>query len=154
MSGTNSFLNWIHSWQRVPNTLPPILWRASYIAHPLLFSNIGHPLPSPPTSAATVFLLLCFFDWMGDRATLGVLFYLMILWIYTFEPEGSCSWYQPGYWSPLVNHNPAIFSVSQALKKFPQTDKKLMILIIPACCTCSTIILLLISEQPETRLNS
>ena len=60
MSGTNSFLNWIHSWQRLPNTLPPILWRASYIAHPLLFSNIGHPLPSAPTSAATVFFVFLF----------------------------------------------------------------------------------------------
>ena len=36
------------------------------------------------------FLLLCFFDWIGDRTTFDVLFYLVILWIYAdqdFIPE-------------------------------------------------------------------
>ena len=30
-----------------------------------------------------LFLLSCFFGWMGDHATFDVLFYLMIAWIYT-----------------------------------------------------------------------
>ena len=35
--------------------------------------------PTPPL----LFLLSCFFGWMGDHTTFDVLFYLMILWIYT-----------------------------------------------------------------------
>ena len=50
------------------------------------FSNFVQPLPpilclQPPP--AVLFLLSSFFDWMGGRATFDVLFYLMILYIYT-----------------------------------------------------------------------
>ena len=39
-------------------------------------------------STLLLFLLPCFlscFGWMGDRSTFDLLFYLMILWIYTFR---------------------------------------------------------------------
>ena len=38
------------------------------------------------------FLLSCFFCWMGDHATFDVLFYLMIIWIYTCQ--ASVPYYQ------------------------------------------------------------
>ena len=38
------------------------------------------------------FLLSCFFCWMGDHATFDVLFYLMIIWIYTCQ--ALVPWYQ------------------------------------------------------------
>ena len=56
---------------------------------------------------------------------------------------------------PLANHNPAIFSVpptppppqgTEKLNKSPPGRQKA--LIIPTCCTCLTITLILISEQP------
>ena len=56
---------------------------------------------------------------------------------------------QPGYWFPLENHNPAIFSVlpgTEKLNKSLQADKKA--LVIPTCCTCLTITLILIPELP------
>ena len=56
-----------------------------YIAYPL-FSNFIHPLPLLPCHLQPLpplfFLLSCFFGWMGDHCTFGLLFYLMIIWIY------------------------------------------------------------------------
>ena len=40
-------------------------------------------LPATLTPTVMLFLLPCFFGWMGDCAKFDVLFYLMILWIYT-----------------------------------------------------------------------
>ena len=66
------------------DSLPPIL--------STLFFQILSKSPylscclQPPTPQ--LFLLSCFFGWMGDRATFDVLFYLMILW-YTHAR----SWY-------------------------------------------------------------
>ena len=82
----------LYCWQRGAN--PLILWRPP-ILHFLPFSNVVHPpkLPchlqlSPPLS----FLLPCFLSWMGDHTTFEVLFYLMIISIYTCQalvvPEG------------------------------------------------------------------
>ena len=45
-----------------------------------------------PTPPPLLLLLLCFYGWMGDRATFDVLFCL-ILWIYkcrALVPEGTC----------------------------------------------------------------
>ena len=71
-----------HSWQRFPNN--PMLWRAPYVAYPTFLNFRPTPLPrrlqpSPPV----LFLMSCFFGWMGNCATFHVLFYLMVLWIYT-----------------------------------------------------------------------
>ena len=76
-------------------------WRPPYIlilqiSH---FSNLVPPPPPPPPPRPSYlsappplfFLLLRFFGWMGDHSTFDVLFYLMIIWIYTcqaFVPEG------------------------------------------------------------------
>ena len=75
----------LHSWQRVANT--PILWSTLYCLPPFL--NFDPPPPQkkfpyhlrPPPPP--IFLLSCFFGWMGDHATFDLLFYLMITWIYT-----------------------------------------------------------------------
>ena len=57
-----------------------------FISHPTphpqpLFKIFPHFLQLPPP---LLFLLPCFFDWMGDCTTFDVLFYLLILWIYTY----------------------------------------------------------------------
>ena len=49
---------------------------------------------------------------------------------------------------PLVNHTPAIFLSLQALKNLISPPRKAKALIILMCCTCLTIKLILISEQP------
>ena len=65
----------LHSWQRDAKPLlyedPPIL-----PPPPPLPCHFKPPIPM-------FFLLSCFFDRMADRTTLDVLFYLMIIWIYT-----------------------------------------------------------------------
>ena len=59
---------------------------------------------------------------------------------------------QLGYRSPLANCNPKIFYVPPPPP--PDTDKltspprQIKALIIPTCCACLTITLILISEQP------
>ena len=83
-----------YGWKTVLNLT--VLWRSPllYITyphpprHPPLFTTLPNPSfpvasnqPPPPLR----FLLSCFFAWMGDRATLYVLFYLMILWIYACQ---------------------------------------------------------------------
>ena len=52
--------------------------------------------------------------------------------------------------SLIANHNPANFSASppQALKNLTSPPGRQKTLIIPTCCTCFTITLILISEQP------
>ena len=56
---------------------------------PLFFSNFVGPLAPPPSHTHThtpqytpLFLLLCFFDWMGDFATSGVILLDDIMDIY------------------------------------------------------------------------
>ena len=84
------FLVSLHSWQRGSNS--PFLWRPSYVTYPKLCPTPSPPLPchlQPPPQL--FFLLSCFFGWMGDHATFDVLFYLIIIWIYTCQalvPEG------------------------------------------------------------------
>ena len=54
---------------------------------------------------------------------------------------------QPGYWSPLASHNPAIFSVppgTEKLNKFSQTHQKSWYFVLHMF----TIALILIPEQP------
>ena len=66
-----------HSWQRVAN----MLWRPPYIAYPPL-KNFVQPLYLLlPTFTSLLFLMSCFFDWMGNRATFDVIS-INILWIY------------------------------------------------------------------------
>ena len=67
----------LHSWKRGANA--PIL---------LIPPLPCHLQPPPPL----LLLLLCFFGWMGDHATFDVLFYLMIIWIYTCQ--ALVPWYQ------------------------------------------------------------
>ena len=40
------------------------------------FSNFAQPTPPLSTSNPLLFLLPCFFGWIGDRTTFDVLFYL------------------------------------------------------------------------------
>ena len=54
----------VHSWQRVPNT--------SYVMKTPLYW-----LPTFLKFCPTLFLMSCFFEWMGDRATFDVLFHLL-----------------------------------------------------------------------------
>ena len=75
----------IHDWQRVPN--PPILWRPLYICNipsPTFFKFYWSPLASNLHPHCS-FCCLVFFDWVGGCATTDVLFYLMIVWIYTCQ---------------------------------------------------------------------
>ena len=67
--------------------LTPIFYEdPPYIAYPR-FQILSNTLPRPPSSTPTVFFLFsCSFDWMGDRATFDVLFYLMIIRIYKCRP--------------------------------------------------------------------
>ena len=66
-----------HSWQTAPNPRPhPFFWKHDlYCLSP--FSNFVSPCLltqfclQPPTPM--LFLLPCFFDWMGDRATFDVI---------------------------------------------------------------------------------
>ena len=60
-----------------------MLWRPPNIPYLTFLKFCPTPLPhcfkpSPPL----LFLMPCFFNWMGDCATFDVLFHLMILWIY------------------------------------------------------------------------
>ena len=50
---------------------------------PFFFFQILSTSLSPPTLIPVFFLLSCFFGWMSDLTTFDVLFYLMIIWIYT-----------------------------------------------------------------------
>ena len=85
----------LHSWQRVL-TLP-------FYEDPPLCCLPPHPFfrfcqhtPSPPLPChlqpppPLFFLLSCFYGWMGYHATFDVLFYLMIIWIYTYQALVPC----------------------------------------------------------------
>ena len=88
---------------------PPILWRPPIL--PLFFKFVKPPFPcclQPPSPL--LFLLPCFFDWMGDWATFDVVFYLMILWIYlcrlrTFVSEGSWYMFLLAIWFNITHTN-------------------------------------------------
>ena len=84
-------LRYNHSWQRVPN--PYILLRPTILPTLTFFKFC--PTPSP-TSTPLLFLLHCFFGWMGDSATFAALFYVMILLINT------CRALVPKYQNDLV----------------------------------------------------
>ena len=87
-----------HSWQRVPS--PLILWRPPYITYHSLFFKfcptflLPQPLPLP------LFLLPCFFGWMGDRATFDVILLngimdQQITSLAYIVPEGLCCVFFP-----------------------------------------------------------
>ena len=78
-----------HSLERIPNT-PCITFLLrcyedpSYFPYPNVLKFLSKQFsPLPRTFTALLFLMSCFFDSMRDSATFEVLFYLMILWIYT-----------------------------------------------------------------------
>ena len=77
---SNFHLTDTHIWKRGHNL--PILWRPPPPILPaLLFSNFVQPpsLSFPVASnlsSSLLFLLPCFFGWIGDRATFDVLLYL------------------------------------------------------------------------------
>ena len=67
----------LYSWQKVSNPLC-FMKTTLYLPTPCFLKFVQHP--QPPSSL--VFLLPCFFGWMGDHVIFDVLFYLMILRIY------------------------------------------------------------------------
>ena len=79
----------LHSWQGV---ITPLFYEEPLycLPHPPFFFKFC-PCPSPPLPCHLqppphlFFLLSCFFGWMGDHTTFDVLFYLMIIWIYTWQ---------------------------------------------------------------------
>ena len=83
MGGLKIFKVSSHSWQRGAN--PTILWRTSSPS----FSNFVHPPPTsplPPTPTPTVLSVVLFLWLNGYHTTFDVLlFYLMIIWIYTCQ---------------------------------------------------------------------
>ena len=88
MVGWGLFKFSLHSWQRGAN-LPIVCRPTLYCLHPYFQFCLTHPLPHSPVNSNAhppLFLrLTCFFGWMGDHATFDVLFYLMIIWIYTCQ---------------------------------------------------------------------
>ena len=62
--------------------LPPPF--SNFVHHSFIHSHLPLSCHSNPYSQL-FFLSSCFFGWMGDH-TFNVLFYLMIIWIYTIEP--------------------------------------------------------------------
>ena len=65
---------------KTPSTLPTPL-----------FQILSNTSPLPPTFIPTALFVILFFGWMGDRTTFDVLFYLMILWIYTCRALVPCT---------------------------------------------------------------
>ena len=58
----------------------------------VVFLRVGGWYPNAHYAPPTLFFLLsCFLGWMGDRATIDVLFYLMIIWIYTCQAFVLCT---------------------------------------------------------------
>ena len=84
--------------------ITPYFMKTPYIAYPSPFFEFCPPTPPsphPPHTHTHAFpvssnphpnaLFSCFLGWLGDHATLDVLFYLRIIWIYTswaLIPEG------------------------------------------------------------------
>ena len=62
--------------------LPPPF--SNFVHHSFIHPHLPLSCHSNPYSQL-FFLSSCFFGWMGDH-TFNVLFYLMIIWIYTIEP--------------------------------------------------------------------
>ena len=82
-----------HSWQRDPNA--PIFENLPlpFIAYPS-FSKFCSSPPFPcrfqlPPPTLLLFLLLCFFGWMDNRATFGELFIYTYVELWYLVPEGS-----------------------------------------------------------------
>ena len=72
LCGDGKFLRSLYIVGR--GVLTPLFYEdPPYIANPPPFSNFVQPPPP------MFFLFSCLFDWMGDHATFGVLFYLMDL---------------------------------------------------------------------------
>ena len=98
--GGGGFKVSLYNWQRGAN--PHILWRSPILPTPSFFqifsANPTHsptPLPCHLQPLPPLFFpLSCFCGWMGDSATIDVLFYLMIIMdvhilsIGTLVPEG------------------------------------------------------------------
>ena len=88
MQGWEIFKVSLHSWQRGAEPLfyedPLILPIPTFFkfcpTHPHFIATSNSPPPPP-----LFFLLSCFFGWIGDHATFDVLFYLMIIWVYTCQ---------------------------------------------------------------------
>ena len=82
-----------------------------YIAYPLFFKSVKPPFPcrlQPPSPL--LFLLPCFFNWMGDWATFDVVFHLMIPRLYlcrlrTFVSEGSWCMFLLVIWFNITHTN-------------------------------------------------
>ena len=87
--GDEKFFVSLLSWQTgsiLPTPPPPSsFFKFCPTPSPLLPCHL-----QPPPQL--FFLLSCFFGWMGDHATFDVLFYLMIIWIYTCQ--ALVPWYQ------------------------------------------------------------
>ena len=62
-----------------------------YCLPPLLFQILSNPF-SPTFLSPSTSVLSCFFGWRGDHATFYLLFYLMVIWIYT--SQALVPWYQ------------------------------------------------------------
>ena len=62
--------------------LPPPF--SNFVHHSFIHPHLPLSCQSNPYSQL-FFLSSCFFGWMGDH-TFNVLFYLMIIWIYTIKP--------------------------------------------------------------------
>ena len=71
-----------HSWQRRPNT--SMLWRILYILFPHVLHFVQPSSPSPPTFTSTVIFHVLLLWLKSDRAIFDVIFWLIILWIYTY----------------------------------------------------------------------
>ena len=70
-----------HSCQRVPNIL--YVMKNPNIPYLTFLKFCPTPLPCClQPSPSLLFLMSCFFEWMGDLSTFNVLLHLMILWIY------------------------------------------------------------------------
>ena len=59
-----------------------VLWKPPLYCLTTFLKFCSTPLSVASNLHAMLFLMFCFFDWMGDRAKFVVLFHVMILWIY------------------------------------------------------------------------
>ena len=99
-----------HSWQRVPKL--PYFMKIPCIAYHF-FKTLSNPLLYHlQTWSLQLFLISCFFGWIGDRATFNVILLnnimdLHMLSLGILEPEGSCYVFYAtrcqGYWG--LTHN-------------------------------------------------
>ena len=88
MGGLKIFKVSLHSWQRVLILLfyedtPPSILPAPTPLFQILSTHTHPHFPVTSNLCPQFFLLSCFFGWVDDHPTFDVLFYLMIIWIYT-----------------------------------------------------------------------